>query len=99
MAVGDVKAGINTISAGQSYSIQPPVGEEWVIHNLYYETGGYKIDFQIIDGVGMIGFDSDTSSGARLGVVYHLTNTHYLKVVNTSAGTTMKISYDGIQTK
>jgi hypothetical protein len=32
MAVGDVKSAIVSVAAGDYLDIQPPTGEEWVIH-------------------------------------------------------------------
>lgn len=102
MAVGDVAKGFFTITAGQSNTIQPPSLEEWVIHNIYYNnTSGTSpnIEFSMTDGTNNVIFDGDTSRGARLGAMFHLTNAYYMKVNNLSAGTTMIIAYDGIKTK
>lgn len=99
MAVGDVKSGIATLSAGGVLDIKPPVGEEWIIHNLYYDANGFKMEFIMTNGTIDIPFDNDNSIGARMGMVTHVTNSYYLKVRNSSAGAVMKIAYDGIQTK
>lgn len=98
MAQGDVKSGVKTIAVGTSsvVDIKPASGEEWVIHNLYYSAG---IAMQMTDGTNIIEFDSDTNSGARLGAVFHLTNSYWLRIRNTSASSTVLVSYDGIQTK
>lgn len=95
MAVGDVKADFQTIAASGVLTIQPPVGEEWVIHNLYW-TGSVSLKYQ----KGSIGapFDTDTGTGARLGLTIHVTNSCYLTITNTTTGAS-NIGYDGIQTK
>lgn len=102
MAVGDAVSGSFTITATQNNTIRPSAGVEWVIHNLYYfNTSGASpnIEFSITDGTSNCIFDSDTTRGARLGMCFHVSNTQYLKVNNISAGTTMLVYYDGIQTK
>lgn len=95
MAVGDVKSSLATLAAGGLWNIQPPVGEEWVIHNVYYAQ---PISFRIAGGGSTIKFDSDTTSGARLGAVFHVTNSQYLQILNDFSGEN-KVAYDGIQTK
>jgi hypothetical protein len=96
MAVGDVKAGLfQIVGLNNTAEIKPPAGEEWVIHNLYYN---YACEFQMVEGTTVIPFDSDTSSGARLGMVFHLTNTHFLRIKNNQ-GLTLNFAYDGVQTK
>lgn len=95
MAIGDVKSGMTNIAQGGSYTIQPPAGEEWVIHNIYYQQG---VAFRVVSGAGVLLFDSDTSAGARLGVCFHLTNSQYMVILNSYAGTNL-VAYDGIQTK
>lgn len=96
MAVGDVKTGMSMVATQNGvFTIQPPVGEEWVIHNIYYSQG---VSIRIISGGQTCTIDTDTSSGARLGTCFHLTNTHYISILNTYNGGNA-IGYDGIQTK
>jgi hypothetical protein len=95
MAVGDIKADLQAIANGGMLVIQPPTGEEWVIHNLYWSQ---SVTVRICKGANVIGFDSDSSTGARLGTVFHLTNTQYLQILNNYAGNN-NIGYDGVQTK
>lgn len=98
MALGDVKSGISTLAAGTTnvYTIQPPTGEEWVIHNLYYSAG---MEMSMTNGTLILPFDTDGSAGARLGAMFHLTNGYYMTIRNTSASASVIVSYDGIQTK
>lgn len=98
MAVGDVVTGISSVAATTgTLNIQPTAGVEWVIHNIYYGAGT-TIEFYKTDGTNAIKFDSDTSAGARLGAVFHVTNTQWIQIKNTSAGAVI-VGYDGIQTK
>jgi hypothetical protein len=95
MAAGDVKSDLQAVSNGGNLVIQPPSGEEWVIHNIYYSQ---PVTFQIMRSPNTISFDSDSTNGARLGTVFHLTNGQYLRILNNYAGTN-NIGYDGVQTK
>lgn len=99
MAVGDVKSGMGVIATNGNFDIRPPVGEEWVVHNVYYTANGW-IYFRMVDAVGnsTIQFDSDNTAGARLGACFHLTNNQYLRITNQS-GSNQTFGYDGIQTK
>lgn len=95
MAVGDVKSDLQSIAVGGSLVIQPPSGEEWVIHNLYW---GSSVIIKVTKGALNINVDSDTSTGGRLGTVFHVTNTQYLTITNNHSAS-IGIGYDGIQTK
>lgn len=96
MAVGDVVSNMAAAVANNATTnIQPSSGVEWVIHNIYYEGA---VEFYIVNGANTIKFDSDTTFGARLGAVFHPTNTQYLQIKNVSGGA-IDIAYDGIQTK
>lgn len=95
MAQGDVKSDIQAIANGGMLVIQPPLGEEWIIHNVYWGQG---VTLRMVKGANVIGFDTDTTNGARLGMVFHLTNTQYLQILNAYAGNN-NIGYDGVQTK
>lgn len=95
MAAGDVVTGISSVAAGGTLDIKP-IGAEWVIHNIYYNQG--TVEFYKTDGTNLLKFDSDTTQGARLGAVFHVTNAQWIQVKNT-AGTSTLIGYDGVQTK
>jgi hypothetical protein len=97
MALGDVKSAIASVVATTgTYDIKPPVGEEWVLHNIYYNGG--TVEFYRTDGVNSLRFDSDTTQGARMGIAYHVSNTQWLQIKNTSASAIL-VGYDGVQTK
>jgi hypothetical protein len=95
MAVGDVKSDLQSVTNGSSMVIQPPSGEEWVIHNLYW---GNAVSIKVTKGALTITVDSDTSTGGRLGTVFHVTNTQYLTITNNHTAS-IGIGYDGVQTK
>lgn len=95
MAVGDATVGLSSIASASYLTIQPGAGVEWIIHNLYYPDA---VEIYLSDGTNEIKFDFDISAGGRLGYVFHVTNTHYLRVKNVS-GATMYIGYDGVVTK
>ena len=95
MAVGDVKSDLQTIANTGILTIQPPAGEEWVIHNIYYTQA---VSIRLGKSGTFLSFDSDTTLGGRFGMTFHLTNGQYLQVLNTYAGNNV-IAYDGVQTK
>ena len=95
MAAGDTYSGISSIANNAYLDIQPSSGVEAVIHDIYYAGA---VEFHFYDGTNDITWDSDSTSGARLGLTCHVTNSVRVRVKNTS-GSTMLIGYDGIQTK
>lgn len=95
MAQGDVKSGMLVVPSLTWYEIRPNIGEEWVIHNIYYNGG---VDFLINNGSFNVPFDRDTTAGARMGCMIHITNSQWL-VINNYTGANVNIAYDGIQTK
>jgi hypothetical protein len=95
MAVGDVKNDLSSIGTGLILQIKPPSGEEWVIHNLYW---GNAASIKVVRGADSVTLDSDTSKGGRLGMVYHVTNTQWLELVNDYTDFSV-LGYDGVQTK
>jgi len=95
MAVGDVKSSIQSVAAGAYLDIQPPTGEEWVIHNIYHEG---DIELELYDGTNSLVFDSDTERGVYAKYAFHVTNSIRIRVKNTES-TAKLIGYDGVQTK
>jgi hypothetical protein len=96
MAVGDVVTGLSSVAASGTLDIKPASGVEWVIHNIYYNQG--TVEFYKTDGTNLLKFDSDSTFGGRLGVVFHCTNSQWIQIKNTAASATL-IGYDGVQTK
>ena len=96
MAVGDVKSGLVSVAAGGSLDIRPPVGEEWVIHNIYH---AYDVDLAFTDGTNVLTFDTDVGAGVYAKYAFHVTNTLWIRVINKDTANARLIGYDGIQTK
>jgi hypothetical protein len=95
MAVGDVKNGLSNVVAGDYLDIRPPVGEEWVIHNIYHAS---DIQLELYDGTNSLIFDTDAGAGVYAKYAFHVTNSIRIRVKNTSASAQL-IGYDGVQTK
>lgn len=95
MAVGDVKSGLQSIAAGAFLAIQPPSGEEWVIHNVYHES---DVELHFYDGTNSLVFDTDPGAGVYAKYAFHVTNSRYIRVKNTTT-TAKLIGFDGIQTR
>lgn len=95
MAVGDVKSEISSVNAGAYLNVQPPAGEEWVIHNIYHES---DVELHFYDGTNSLVFDSDAGAGVYAKYAFHVTNSRYIRVKNTAASAKL-IGYCGVQTK
>lgn len=97
MAQGDVVSGISTVASGNTLDIKPTTtGDQWVIHNIYYNQG--TVEIYLTDGTNALQFYTDTSEGGLFGATYHCTTSHYLQVKNMNSGNTI-IGFDGVQTK
>lgn len=92
---GDVVATLASVAQNAFLDIQPPVGQEWVIHNFYF---GAAVEIYVTDGTNTIKVDSDSSSGAKTRAYTHASNTFWYRLKNVS-GSTAIYGYDGIQTK
>ena len=95
MAVGDVKSNLVSVASNDVLTIQPPVGEEWIIHNIYHES---NIELRLTDGTNTLTFDSTTGRGVYARFSFHVTNTLYLQIVNVDTVSRL-IGYDGVQSK
>lgn len=83
-----------SVANGSSLDIQPSTGVEWVIHNLYW---GGAVELYWTDGTNTIKFDTDSSTGGRLGTVFHCTHSTWVRIKNVSGGA-LSLGYDGVQT-
>lgn len=92
MAKGDAVGDVAEVSAAAYMTIQPGAGKEWIIHNIYTAA---EAELYIVKGAYELLFDAHTEKGAWANFVFHLTETYYMKVKNTNAGTKL-IGYDGI---
>lgn len=95
MAQGDVVQDLQTVASGAVLDARPTAGAEWVIHNLYFSQG---VTICKTDGTNELIFETATSSGGRLGTVFHCTSTQWLRFKNMGASS-MLVGYDGVQTK
>jgi hypothetical protein len=95
MAVGDVKSNLQSIPAGSFLAIQPPQGEEWIVHNIYHE---HDVELHFYDGTNSLAFDSDSGAGVYAKYAFHVTNGRYIRVKNTNTSARL-IGYDDVQTK
>jgi hypothetical protein len=95
MTVGDVKSGLSSIAASGYLDIQPPVGEEWVIHNIYHEG---DIHLELYDGTNSLIFDTTTGPGVYAKYAFHVTNALRIRVKNTMTAAKL-IGYDGVESK
>ena len=96
MAQGQVVNALSSVSHTQFVDIKPGTGVEWAIHNIYYSGG--NVDFYLTNGTDLLKFGSDSTAGTLSGdIVFHVTNSIWIRVTNTSGGTLL-IGYDGVQT-
>ena len=99
MAAGDLfQAGPTSLDTGDRLLIQPGVGVEWVIHNVYVPEG-QAVDFEYFDGTNNIVFDSDAVDGTRFMVNWHASSGSFVRVRNVSTSTGVFVAADGIVTK
>lgn len=96
MAAGDAIDGVSaSVAASGNCVIQPGAGVEWCVHNVFC---GQNCDVYFVNGSVEIKFDSMTAPGAWIGQTFFLTNSYYLKIVNTSASAGY-YGWTGVQTK
>jgi hypothetical protein len=95
MAVGDVVIDLQEVAAGASLEIQPGVGAEWFISNVFFSGA---VSIYLTDGALECLTSTYRGAGRWACIVLHITNTVYLKIKNISA-TTKLIGYDGVVTK
>jgi hypothetical protein len=92
MTVNHAVTALTLITNGNSLTIQPAAGVEWIIHNIEF-VGACEV--YKTDGTHPIQIYAGTTS--LLGFQFHLTNGIYFTVKNVSGGD-FYISYDGIIT-
>jgi len=94
MAIGDTVTSMESVASGSYCDIRPDSGDEWIIHNIFYENA---VEFYFYDGTNEIMFDSDAAGGAKLCMTFHCTYSNRIRVKNITAS--QYIGYDGIQIK
>ena len=87
---------IQTIGSGSFLTIQPPLGEEWIIESvmgsgifsLYYSIGGQT--FHV--------YDNKPANSMASGMNLPINNSNYLLIKNSDTGSKV-LGYDGVKTK
>lgn len=82
-------------SAGQAVTIQPPAGEEWVIHNILFQGPIELIKVSGATELATMQFNQTNSS--LIGLSMYCTNSIYWKVKHIGSGYN-NIGYDGQKT-
>lgn len=94
MTVGTI-VGLIDIANNASVDVKPETGVEWVIHNIYVESGK-QVKVYRTDGANSVLVD--TVTGSLLAFFFHLTSEMYIKLENVS-GETINIGYDGMSVR
>lgn len=79
MAKGDTVAGLSSVNAAATKTIQPGAGIEWIVHNIYHED---KAKLHVVEGTNELLFGAAAAKGSWSAYFFHLSNSHYLKVEN-----------------
>lgn len=93
MATGDKFTGFSSVADTSYLDIQPSSGDEAVIHNIYVDG---SVEVYVSDDTNEIKIGDYTDS--LLYFAFHVTNSQFLRVKNTSGGS-LYIAYDGVKTK
>lgn len=96
MAAGDVcNVGVLTVAENDFMYLRPPVGEEWVVHNIGHSCGA---ELQFFDGTNSVVMDTVSDGTAWVGMYLHCTYDKYYRVRNTSLLSNLMCA-DGMKTK
>lgn len=91
--------GSATVAAAGSYDIKPGAGVEWIIHNIIYGGSTYNVSMQVdvlvVDGSTVTYYNRDNSQGGLTGYTWHLTNTHFIRVIN-SGSNSINVNWNGV---
>jgi len=80
-----------SVANGANLDIQPPAGEEWFIELIVY---GGDCDIKWSDGTNDVTIASYTGSGSLEKCEYTVTNSHFIRITNTSGGAA-RFGYSG----
>lgn len=96
---GDGVGAASVLGIGGSVSIQPPLGEEWEIWNLFAGAAANLIRLDAAFGHETVieAFTSPDDLAINDGRRYHLNNSNFLKITNTS-GAPLLAGYAGMCT-
>lgn len=96
MAAGDVVSAIGSLAQYDYLTIRPAVGEEWLIHNIFFDN---HVIISLYNGSSELLFEWVNMIGHKPWKAFHLRNGLYLRVQAQAAGVTTLAGYDGVQTK
>lgn len=94
MALGSIIQGLSVVASGGFLNIQASSGQEWVIHNVYHSGA---VHYQWYDGTTPLSFTSVSCGNAETNLQFHVTNSIYVRIQNTTT-VSQFIGYDGVQT-
>jgi hypothetical protein len=97
-SIGDtIVSDIQAITAGQALNIRPPVGQEWVIHNIGCDAQPGNLLRKITAGDYLL-VERLPSYSLRTGLNLLCTYDNYVQIYNAGA-IAGNFGYDGIRTK
>ena len=91
----EVSGTSSLVGSGQNYDIRPAAGEEWIIHNIYFNKG---IRIFMYNGTNQVPLRVFAHGWLWDWLCFHLTNSRYIRLTTIRAGTTI-VGYDGVQSK
>lgn len=92
MAVGAYVGEVATVEDSAYMTIQPGAGVVWDIKNM---TWGGQVTVEVYDGSLSSIFHTDTAAGNLLNTDFLISNSHYLRILNTHGSTHIVCSYNG----
>jgi len=96
MGAGENVGTIDSLATGETLTIRPASGNEWIIHNLYYEG---TADIYVVNADKSIKIEENLEGPGALCIYwFHLTNNFYMRIVNVD-GASKNAGYDGIISK
>ena len=87
------KNDLQPVDAGNYLDVQPPSGETWEITTIIH---GADCELYFSDGTNEQKFNSGTGEDLFANCGYIVTNSHYIRIKNTSAGTAL-FGYMGVK--
>ena len=96
MAVGDVKSSCQSIATNSAFTIQPPAGEEWIIHTVDL-TYNFLLKMRTATVTASVEIWGAGHWNVQPG--WHLTNSVYIEFINTDTVNGRIAGYTGMQTK
>jgi hypothetical protein len=96
MAFPDQVTGTASLTgSGQTYDIRPSAGEEWIIHNIFFNKG---IQIYMTDGTNLVPLRVFAHGWFWEWLSFHVNNTRFIRLKTIRTGTTL-VGFDGVQSK